>query len=176
MMGLRPANRWSALGRLNGSWEIYPFGGQRLMLGLRPANRWSALGRLGRRRYGIPVELDLYLHIGMDTVHDGAGMGGPLENGLLFFIYDEFAGEVEDDIDAGDPARIGLHDLLDGQFHAAEVYLQIAGLYPHCGSHTGAEGRSYEVGRGETLTFPLVVGGCVGLYFCPGLQVLGNRS
>jgi len=112
----------------------------------------------------------------MDAVHDWAGMGRPLQDRPLLVVCLQGGGEFENDVDAGDPAGIGFHYLEDGDFHVAEVYLEVTGFDTHGGSHTGPKGSRYQVRGGEAFPLSLVVDGGIGLYFCPGLEVGGNRS
>jgi hypothetical protein len=90
---------------------------------------------------------------------------------LLFVIHLQRGRKIEYNIDAGDPAGIGFHDLQDGQFHAPKIHLQVPGFDAHGSGHTGAEGGSHEVGGRKPLPFSLIVNGRVGLYFGSGLQV-----
>ena len=101
----------------------------------------------------------------MDALHDRAGMGNTLKDNLLLFVNHYCFGEVERYIDTGDPTGIGLHNLLDGHFHAFQVNLVVGVLNAHGRSHTGGKGGSYQVGGRETLPSALVVGRSIGLYF-----------
>lgn len=128
------------------------------------------------RQRRLPMKFNLHLHIGMDTVHDRAGVRRPLQNGPLLFVSLEAVREIEHNIDTGYPPRIGLHDLLDGQLHALQVQLKIPCFYPHGGRHTGAQRRGNQISWGKPLPLPLVIRRCICLDFSAGLHMFGNRS
>src|SRR5258708_17064629 len=66
----------------------------------------------------IPVECHFYLDVRMDAFHNGAGIGDAFQYQFLLFVRLEVGGPFNAEIDAADPAAVGLHDLPDGYFHS----------------------------------------------------------
>jgi len=118
----------------------------------------------GRSRH-VPVKNDADFDIGVDAVHDRAGMRRSFQDRPLLLLYQEGSREIKAHIYTGNPPWVGLHDLLYGYLHSPQVYGHIPGFYPHGSGHTGGKSGRDQVRRRKTFPLALVVYRRIRLYF-----------
>ena len=84
-------------------------------------------------------------------------MRGRFENFPLPLV-ELTAGYLQPDLHAGNAARVGGHDFIDGC--AGTVYVQsvVPGADTHDGEHTARQGGSAQIGRRKCLALALIIG------------------
>lgn len=103
-----------------------------------------------------PNELDWRLDIRMNAFFNGTGVRGIFEP--LLILRAGCARNSDRDNQAIDFSRwSAAHFLLDCRRRSGEIHIQSSGKDAHCGQHARTEGCSYEIGRRETLSPPLII-------------------